>query len=211
MKNGKIEPGGKSEKTERPPSADRTEAHGAALLLDRALPPGYLQEWTERIAARYEAPDAGAQSVVIFRIGAEWLALPTRVFREVAEDCPFHSLPHQAGRLAAGLVVVRGEVLLCVSLDRLLGLEREPRIEEKKSRTICERAVLVERNGERFVFPVSEVCVVVRYSSRELKEAPATITRAATTYTLGLLPWQNHMVGCLDDELLFYAVNKALA
>jgi chemotaxis-related protein WspD len=33
---------------------------------------------------------------------------------------------------------------------------------------------------------------------------------AAGTYTLGMLPWNDRTVGCLDDELLFYALNKGL-
>jgi len=202
---------GKREKAERPPGADRAEARGAALLLDRALPPGYLREWTERIAARYAAPDSGTQSVVVFRIGAERLALPTHVFREVAEDCPFHSLPHRAGHVAAELVNVRGEILICVPLDTLLGLERESRAQERKSHRIHERVVVVDREGDRFAFPVSEICAVVRYHPRELKEVPTTLARATAAYTIGLLSWQDRTVGCLDDELLFYAVNKVLA
>jgi chemotaxis-related protein WspD len=201
----------KREKSVRPPSADRVEARGTALLLDRALPPGYLSEWTGRIAARSEVSDFGTQSVVIFRIGKEWLALPTRVFREVTEDCPFHSLPHRGGHIATGLVTVRGEILTCVSLETLLGLEPESRTEERKSQATYARVALVDRGGNRFAFPVSEVCLVVRYHPRELQEVPTTLAHATAAYTLGLLPWQGHTVGCLDDELLFYTVNKGLA
>src|SRR6185437_11805294 len=53
--------------------------HAAAgtVLLDREPQPGHLAEWTRHIAREKPAPEAGAQSVVVFRIGAEWLALPT--------------------------------------------------------------------------------------------------------------------------------------
>jgi chemotaxis-related protein WspD len=200
----------KRRKTARLPNAERVVSGGAALLLDRALPSGYLSEWTDRIADRHEYLQAGTQSVVIFRIGAEWLALPTSVFEEVAEDCPFHSLPHRAGHPAGGLVTVRGDILTCVSLETLLGLERDARAEGKSHSTHA-RVALVAREGNRFAFPVSEVCVVARYHPRELQEVPTSLARAKAAHTLGLLPWQGHTVGCLDDELLFYTVNKVLA
>ena len=33
----------------------------------------------------------------------------------------------------------------------------------------------------------------------------------AGAYMAGLLPWRDSTVGCLDDELLFYALNKDLS
>src|SRR5260370_1246658 len=108
-------------KKKHPLNASGVQAHGVSLLLDRPLPPGYLRELTERVAAPNLATDAGTRSVVIFRMGTERLALPTTVFREVVEDCPFHSIPHRAGHAADGLVIVRGEILICVALDMLLG------------------------------------------------------------------------------------------
>src|SRR5690348_1829413 len=56
----------------------------ATRLLDAQLPAGHLEEWTAHVARRPETAAAAVQSVVIFRLGAEWLALPTGVFREVA-------------------------------------------------------------------------------------------------------------------------------
>ena len=60
---------------------------------------------------------------MVFRIGAEWIGLPTDVFQEVAEECIVHTLPHRRGGVLAGLVNVRGELLLCVALEILLGME----------------------------------------------------------------------------------------
>ena len=59
-------------------------------------------------------------AVLLFRLQAEWLALPAQVFQEVAERRPVHSLPHRRQGIVLGLVNVRGELLLCVSLARLL-------------------------------------------------------------------------------------------
>ena len=73
-------------------------------------------DWTSHFAQEQRIEQLDTHSVVIFRIGAEWLALPTPVFKEVAELRAIHSLPHRRGGVVLGLANVRGELLVCVSL-----------------------------------------------------------------------------------------------
>src|SRR4051812_40289870 len=108
-----------------PPASESAPAEtsadtGALRLLDREAPEDYVREWTERIAQEKSAAEAGTMSVVIFRLGLEWLALPTRIFQEVAEQCPVHTLPHCTSGVVAGLANVRGELLVCISLGAVL-------------------------------------------------------------------------------------------
>jgi chemotaxis-related protein WspD len=180
-------------------------------LLDREPPPDYLREWTERIASATKSIQTGTKSVVVFRIGLEWLALPTRLFKEVAEHCVLHTVPHRRGGILAGLVNVRGELLLCASLDVVLGLERGVGMKKEKTGFAYERLLVVDCDGSRLAFPVDEVHEIVRYDPRELKPLPATLKNAAAALTIGLLPWQEKTVGCLDEELLLYKVNKGFA
>src|SRR6185295_3819069 len=104
-----------------------TPLHGSAAgrLLDRDLPEGYLRETTDVVSAEKRTVDSGTESLMIFRIGVEWLTLPTKILQEVTEPGRIHRLPHRGGILR-GLVNVRGELLLCVALDVMLGLERSP-------------------------------------------------------------------------------------
>lgn len=175
-----------------------SSGNGASHLLDREPPPGYLRELTERIAADKKIVDPGTSSGVIFRVGVEWLALPAIVFQEVAEAWVLHAVPHRRG----GIVTIRGEILLCASLAELLGLEQEKP---------GERLLVASRGGNRVAFPVNEVHGVVRYHPRELKPVPATLAQSTAIYTIGLLPWQESTVGCLDEDLLFYTLDKSFA
>src|ERR1051325_6490730 len=93
-------------------------------LLDRPLPAEYRREQAEHYAQAKRFSQPSRLSVVLFRLGAEWLALPTSAFQEVAERRGLHTLPHRRRGLALGLVNVRGELLICASLARLLGLEQ---------------------------------------------------------------------------------------
>jgi len=185
----------------------------AASLLDRQPPAGYLEEWTVRTAKPQQAKLAGAKSIIIFRLGEEWLALPTAAFLEVAALRTVHSLPHRKDGIVKGLVNVRGELLLCLSLERLLGLEAAPKRTVPGERAVYGRLIVVERNGKRAVFPVSEVYGGHRYHPAQLKGAPATVALSANphaAYSIGLLPWKERHVGVLDEELLFYTLGRHL-
>ena len=120
----------------------------------------------------------------------------------------FVPLPHHRGGILSGVVNVRGELLLCVSLEALLGLETAAAAKKGSS---LGRLLICNPRGGRLAFPVSEVHGVHRYRPGDLRDAPATLAKAAGIYITGVLPWKDKTVGCLDDELLFYALNKGLA
>ena len=120
---------------------------------------------------------------------------------------PVHSLPHRNKGAVLGLVNVRGELLICISLAALLGLETV----KDDHRASHNRLMVVNRDGCRFVFPVDEVHGAHRYDPRTLKAVPATVAKSTPTYTGGVLAWQEKSVGCLDDEALFSAFNRSLA
>jgi chemotaxis-related protein WspD len=190
-----------------------TQLHwsAAARLLNRETPEGYLDERTAIVAAEKRAVQAGTKSIVIFRLGSEWLALPTNVLQEVIELDRAHKIPHRTGGILKGLVNVRGELLLCVALGVMLGLERIPERNRPGDQAAIERLLVCNRDGNRLAFFVSEVHGVHLYHPRDLKDVPATLAGTASTYTVGLLHWKERTVGCLDDGLLFYAFGKGLA
>jgi chemotaxis signal transduction protein len=71
--------------------------------------------------------------------------------------------------------------------------------------------VVISREQDQFVFPVTEVHGTVRFDGNELHSVPATIGKAKATYTRHILKWKERNVACLDDELLFYALKKDLS
>ena len=189
----------------------RPRSSSAIRLLDRDLPEGYLEEKTALVSAQKQLVEGGERSVVVFRLGSEWMSLPTAIFQEVAERPLVHRLPHHVNGALAGLVNVRGELLLCVRLHALLGMRTSPQATESNEHTSSQRLLVCNRGGDRLAFLVDEVCGVHRFPPRDLKPVPATVAKSSATYTLGLLPWKEKTIGCLDDELLFYAFNKEFA
>jgi chemotaxis-related protein WspD len=190
-----------------------TDQRDAAIrLLDREVPEDSLRERTAYVALRESVIDRGTKSIVIFRIGVEWLGLATDVFQEVAEECTVHTLPHRRGGIVAGLVNIRGELLLCVALETLLGLEPIPEVQGTEKAKLRSHLLVCNRKGDRLAFSVSEIFGIHRYKPADLRSVPATLANAAAgAYTVGMLSWNGRTVGCLDDELVFYALNKGLA
>jgi chemotaxis-related protein WspD len=182
--------------------------NAAVQLLDRPLLPQSRREWTEYFAQPKQLPAPVKASVLVFRIHAEWLALPTPTFQEVTECRLVHSLPHRRKGIVLGLVNIRGELLICVSLGHLLGLERPT--SGRAPRRTYDRLLVTNWDGNRLVFPADEVGGIHRFQLSELKELPATLAKSNPSYTQGLLMWQGKAVGFLDADRLFSSLNRSL-
>src|SRR4051794_40963006 len=112
-------------------------ASAARAFFDRPAPGGYLAEWTRWLAQSEDAGDHEAGEtitggerdrvgVLIFRLGQEWLAFRTQTVAEVTLPRPVHRIPHRSSDVLIGLVNLRGQLQLCISLHGLLGVEASP-------------------------------------------------------------------------------------
>jgi len=185
-------------------------SRGALALLDRARVHD-LAEATRLFAADKQEHQRGGQSAFLFRVGSEWLGIATAVLDEVADLRAIHSLPHRRSGVVLGLANVRGELLVCVSLAQLLGIEEQVQeLQPRERRLALRRLLVVRERGLRLAFPVDEVHGTQRYDEAELKAAPSTVAGATASYSRAVLPWQDHAVGLLDEELLFHSLNRNL-
>lgn len=188
-----------------------TEEKVLPRLFDREVSEESLQEGAAQVAARKKVVETGTTSIVIFRLQGEWLALPTEVFQEVIDRGVVRTVPHHRGGILRGLVNIRGELLLCVSLERLLGLEQAASAKEGGKGPSTGRLLICSHKGDRLAFRADEVFGLYRYHPGHLRNIPATLAEAtAGNFILGLLPWNDKTVGCLDAELLFYGLNRSL-
>lgn len=184
---------------------------GGRKLLEREAPQGYVSEWTDLLAEQKETKAKGTVPVVIFRLGVEWLALPAGLFQEVTPVSPVRTLPHRSNEILLGLVNIRGELQLCVSLSSLLRLNAAPAPAGQNIKNIVyKRMVVVEKEGNRWVFPVDEIYGVHRIATEEVRNAPATVSKVPDSYIKGIISWREESVSYLDDELLFYTLNPRI-
>jgi chemotaxis-related protein WspD len=183
-------------------------SHAGAQLLNRSLPPEYRREWTEHFAREKVRRTAAKHSALLFRISNEWLGLPTHAFQEVAERRLIHSLPHRRQAIVLGLANVRGELIICVSLGRLLGVEKV--MARQTARQVYDRLLVANWDGQRLAFPVDEVYGIHRFEPQQLKQLPETVARSSDTFSRGILQLHQRAIGFLDAELLFSTLNRSL-
>ncbi len=179
-------------------------------ILQRAIEPGYREEWTRVLAENKRSAASNTESVVIFRLGDEWLAIPSRHVNEITSSKPIRRLPHMMRNTVKGLVNIRGELQVCISLGGLLGLEKGEMPRRFGSVGISDRMIHISDEGNQYVFPVTEVHGLHRHHTSELQPVPATVGKSKATYTKGVLAWNGEHVACLDAELMFYTLNKGL-
>ncbi|MGP1680124.1 MAG: chemotaxis protein CheW [Burkholderiales bacterium] len=188
-----------------------TYTAAALALLDRDLPAAYLDEWTTHFSRESRIEESDSESIVVFRIGDEWLGLPAAVFSEVVDVRTIHSLPHRRNGILLGLTNVRGELLICVSLEKLLGIVKETKTKKLQQRAAYQRLVVIHDKDSRIVFPADEVHGIHKLHPSELRDVPATVAKATATYARAMLPWEDRAIGCLDEQLLFYSLQRSLA
>ena len=171
-----------------------------------------MAEATRLFAIAKQDDRKATQSAFLFRVGAEWLALPMSVVDEAADLRAIHSLPHRRNGVVLGLANVRGELLVCVSLEQLLGIDAQTHAAAttRNQRLVHRRLLVLRHAGGRLAFPVDEAHGAERYDERELKPVPTTVAKAAARYSRAMLAWRGNAVGLLDDELLFHSLDRSL-
>jgi chemotaxis-related protein WspD len=176
-------------------------ANAGRQFLDAPTPPGYLEEWTSRVAQISDEEATNRISILVFRIGEEWLGLPVSAIVEVTPPRPIHKVPHRGGFLA-GLVNIRGELQICIRLAQVLGLSTN----EPNPNAESTRFLIVEYEGDRWASPVDAVDRVWRIPENAFTQPPPTVRRAQTKLTLSVFPAKNRWVGYLDLKRLFHAL-----
>jgi chemotaxis-related protein WspD len=181
-------------------------------MLDRGIPADLLAERTRHYAAGGESASSPGASMTLFRIGAEWLAVPTRSVREVTEEGPVHRIPHRSGDLLLGLATIRGELHLVMSLAALLGLDTTAPLKpgEAGAARAVPRHILLQVEEDCFAFPVHEAAGVLRPTEAPHQPLPATLSRADDRFVTGLFNHDGHRFAVLDAGLLVYAFRQAL-
>jgi chemotaxis-related protein WspD len=147
---------------------------------------------------------------LILRSGAEWLALPTAVCSEVVSDRAIRSLPHRRHTAVLGLANVGGELVVCLSLAALLGIQ--PAADGG-----VRRLLIVTGADAPTALQVDEVHGTYRFDARELVRSAALAPGAGTaagpagTHVSGTLRWRDHTVGVLDERALLARAARCLA
>ncbi|MCO4860835.1 chemotaxis protein CheW [Cupriavidus sp. WGlv3] len=190
-----------------------TYAQAAAMLLDAQQLDQALQELPDAAddsgndSSDDHAQDASALACLVFRIGDEWLALPTTALGEVTAPCPVHSLPHRRDAAVLGLAAVRGNLLACLSLAHLF----DPGAARAELDAAGSRFLILGQGRAAIALPVAEIAGIVRVRRAALQPLPATLARGSARYAQALFLHQGRSVGLLDAAQVRQALARSLA
>jgi chemotaxis-related protein WspD len=191
-------------------------AAAARTFFDRPAPEGYLAGWSRWLAGSVENAldnDGGGEgqneaqsheekvSVLIFRLGPEWLAFRTLTIAEVTMPRPVHTVPHRTNEVFRGLVNLQGQVQLCVSLHGLLGVT---------VLAVPARLVVLRDHdrAESWAFGADEVLGVHHIPRGRWRGVPSTLANPTVGFSQAVLSWNERSVGLLDEQRVFAALRS---
>jgi chemotaxis-related protein WspD len=172
----------------------------ARTLLERESAPDAIDEaWRDPHARRDERT-----STLVFRLGAQWLGLPPDRVVEVAPNRDVRRLAHRTAGHIEGLVNVRGELRLCVSLVELLGLG------ERVAGDARARLVLVQDGDEVLAFRCDEMHGLADFPRAQAQPAPDTLPPTLRGCLAGMFRMQHRHVALLDGPALTRLLRQAV-
>ena len=171
----------------------------ARTLLERESAVEPSPEWRDP-----ESRLQGRASALVFRLGGQWLGLPPDLVLEVAPNREVRRLAHRTAGRIEGLVNVRGELRLCVSLVELLGLGTRGAGDARA------RLVLVQDDDQVLAFRCDEMQGLASYAAAAAQAPPDTLPAALRACVAGMLPLEQRHVALLDGAALTRLLRQAV-
>jgi chemotaxis-related protein WspD len=181
-------------------------ADAARGFFDRKAPEGYLLEWAELLGRPIERGSTDDSALLVFRLGSEWLAMGLSVVAEVTSLRPVHRVPHRSNRVFSGLVSLRGQLQLCVSLHGLLEVTpTDPAVDPSPN----PRLVVIRQGNETWAFPVEEVSGVQRVARDRLHKVPSTMANPLGSFGRAVFARDDgKSVDVLDELRVFQSLRS---
>lgn len=174
-------------------------------VFERQPPVGYVTQWRNEIANQQKENNNETTGIILFRLLDEWFAFPAALLQEIAEQRELHRVPHNDNPHIAGVVNIGGEINVCYSLASLMGVGRLV-----KEENVYQRLMVVKVDGERYIFPVSEISGLTHYGKEEILPPPATLGSEKSSFVNGIYTFQNNQVAVLDIEQVCRALGGAI-
>ena len=156
-----------------------------------------------------QEPVGEQRSLLIFRLGEQWLAIATRCLAEVMPVSPIHSLPHRKSTGLLGVTNVRGTLVACLSLSELLDLETDD--SRQNGQRVIPRMLILESGSGPLVVPVDEVSGIQKIPLARISNAKQDDKRTISRFTAGVLQWRGQSITLLNDEQLLQNMIGSLA
>lgn len=175
-------------------AATATQAPPLDQLLERALDDASLRRNTESVARLPAHRGDEGETIILFERLDELLALPAASVARAFPPLPVHRVPHRPGPTFLGVASERGELRLVASLESVLELLPSTRTIDSSRR----RMLMLQVEGEAWLFEVDAVLGVRRSNRAEWTTPPATVAHRRGRLTSHLVPVDSRRAALLD-------------
>lgn len=173
-------------------------------LLDRKPPDGYLEELTILLTQQKNVKSHSDEvSVLIFRLQNEWLAIATTAIKDVMEIKPIHVIPHRNNQTLKGIANIGGQLKLVVSLDSFLEIK-------KAGSEPYSKMIVIKQDDVEWVVLVHDIYGVRSYNLNLMENVPVTVLKSTANYLKGIYQFDKYSVGVLEEELLFFSLQRSV-
>lgn len=186
-------------------------ASGGRYLLEREIAPEMISEWSRLISLPKEIESGDKVSLVIFRIGEEWLGINTNIFQEAAVSKYVHFVPSRTNDYFIGIINVNGELLRCISLAKFLNLPPVMLDSENIKTKVFKNLLVIFDEFSRIAFPVDEYLGVASLSQSIMSEPPQTVVKHEHSVSRQIFSFKNRNVALIDEKKLFNSINRKIA
>lgn len=173
----------------------------ARALLARDLEP--LPPLSASVRA---AEDEDTLSLLAFRLGEQWLGLPCTHVREVAPQRKTRRLAHRSKGRLEGLVSVRGELQLCVSLIEVLELGSR----EGQTGDAVRLVMVAPPEQAPLAFRSDAVHGTLHLPRRGIGGVPASVPPVLARCLTGIAPSDLGQLAIVDADAIYAVLEEAL-
>jgi chemotaxis-related protein WspD len=174
-------------------------------FLYRPIPPGWRAEWAASLAAPVETGENRQTKLFVFRLGNEWFGVDPGTVSEAARTVPVRSLPYHDPAVVAGLVSLRGRVLVLLKLAEFLQVSRQ------ETDPALHRLLIFRHDEWRFGGLADEVAGLLSFPATQVLSSPATHGGDETAFARGIFAQPGRSILWLNTGRLFAALRARLA
>lgn len=173
-------------------------------IFEREISNSYIEYWTQRYAEPALTGIDDFISVVSFRVGEQWYALPSEGLHEIVQNPGIHRIPHNKNPLLKGLINLRGRIYPCYNLAVVFGAEDsdKPSAPSLKTRQ-SNRLLVISYLDELYAFPVAEIAGVNRYARSSLEKPSALDDALKSTLISAIIKLSDKRLHLLDASAVF--------
>ncbi len=196
------------------PAAAEPAKHTDAILrlLDRPIVPAELDAGTELAALPAEPRSRQSVRYLVFRMGDETAALPAKALRRVTYAARAVPIPHRTTGVLRGVCNIRGELVLCADLHRLLGLPpRDRESAQTDAPADTRRMVVVGPADNSWAFEVDALIGIENVDPATFRAPPVTVEQFVADFTTGVTEIDGRCVTVLDGDRLLAGFKAGLA